>query len=80
MVTLHLTLKDGHQYHWVGCTNIREAKKEVRWTNARGEKRSMAKAFLHSWHTEQTKDELEDLEEIQTSVNTWKPKSNLATI
>jgi hypothetical protein len=47
--TLHLFLKDGHEYHWVGCTNIREAAKEVRWTNLRGEKRSMAKVFLDRW-------------------------------
>lgn len=47
--TLHLRLKDGAAYDWEGATKVREAKDEVRWTNARGEKRSMALAFLGRW-------------------------------
>lgn len=50
-MTLVLNLKDGAQYVWEGVSNVREAKREVRWTNARGEKRSMALAFLSSWST-----------------------------
>lgn len=47
--TLHLRLKDGAAYDWEGATKVREAKAEVRWTNARGEKRSMALAFVARW-------------------------------
>lgn len=50
-MTIHLYLKDGAEYHWDGVTNVRQATKEVRWTNARGEKRSMALAFLKKWST-----------------------------
>jgi len=48
--TLSLHLKDGAEYHWEGCSNVRLATRELRWTNARGEKRSMALAFLQSWN------------------------------
>lgn len=47
--TLHLRLKDGAEYDWDNVTKVREATREVRWTNARGEKRSMALAFLKRW-------------------------------
>lgn len=47
--TLHLRLKDGAGYDWEQATKVREAKREVRWTNARGERRSMALAFLARW-------------------------------
>lgn len=47
--TLHLRLKDGAGYDWAAVTKVREAKREVRWTNARGERRSMALAFVHRW-------------------------------
>lgn len=47
--TLHLRLKDGRAYDWPGATKVREAKREIRWTNARGEARSMARAFLARW-------------------------------
>jgi len=30
-------------------TNVRRAKRELRWTNARGEPRSMAMAFVCCW-------------------------------
>lgn len=46
---LHLRLKDGAAYDWPGVTKVRQAAREIRWTNARGEKRSMALAFVDRW-------------------------------
>lgn len=51
MTTLLIYTKDGAAYGWPRCTNVRQAKRELRWTNARGEHRSMALAFIATWHT-----------------------------
>lgn len=51
MSTLAIYVRDGAAYLWPRCTNVRQAKRELRWTNARGEKRTMALAFIHTWHT-----------------------------
>lgn len=47
--TLRIEAKDGAVYVWENCTKVRQATEELRWTNARGEKRSMANAFLCRW-------------------------------
>ena len=39
----------GHKYVHKGITNVRLAKRELRWTNARGEPRSMALCFIRTW-------------------------------
>lgn len=49
--TLVIYAQDGAAYLWPRCTNVRQAKRELRWTNARGEHRSMALAFIATWHT-----------------------------
>jgi hypothetical protein len=49
--TLVLYAKDGAVYRWPQCTNIRQATRELRWTNIRGEHRTMALAFIAAWHT-----------------------------
>jgi hypothetical protein len=48
-VRLEITAKDGARYKHEEATNVRQAKRELRWTNARGEKRSMALAFIDKW-------------------------------
>ena len=48
-MTLSILAKDGARYEHPGATNVREAKHELRWTNARNEKRSMALAFIDVW-------------------------------
>ncbi len=50
--TLRLWARDGAHYAWPGCTAIRLADRELRWTNARGEPRSMARVFLARWQVE----------------------------
>ncbi len=40
-----------HRYVHEGVTNVRQAKRALRWTNARGEKREMAIAFIETWKT-----------------------------
>jgi hypothetical protein len=40
----------GHNYRHEGITNVREAKHELRWTNARSEPRSMAWCFIERWN------------------------------
>jgi hypothetical protein len=47
---LVIYLKDGAAYLWPHCTKIRSASRELRWTNARNEHRSMAHAFIDHWH------------------------------
>lgn len=49
-MTLTIWTKCQHTYTHEGATNIRQAKRELRWTNARGEPRSMALAFIRVWH------------------------------
>lgn len=49
---LIIITKCRHTYRHAGISNVREAKKELRWTNARGEARSMAWAFIAEWHLE----------------------------
>jgi len=51
MPTLTIYAKDGAAYAWPGCTNVRQAKRELRWTNVRGEIRTMALAFIATWNT-----------------------------
>lgn len=41
------------RYVHEGVSNVRQAKRELRWTNARGEKRVMALAFVAGWRTEE---------------------------
>lgn len=48
-VDLLLLTKTGGIYRWPSCTQVRRTESELRWTNRRGEKRSMALAFLESW-------------------------------
>ena len=51
MTALIIHTRDGAAYGWLRCTNVRQAKRELRWTNARGERRTMALAFIATWHT-----------------------------
>lgn len=50
--TLIIETKCRHRYRHDGATKVRQAKRELRWTNARGEKRTMALAFIDRWTTE----------------------------
>lgn len=47
--TLHLRLHDGAEYDWEQATKVRAAKREIRWTNARGERRAVALVFITRW-------------------------------
>lgn len=47
--TLIILTKCQHTYLHQGVTNIRLSKNELRWTNANGEKRSMALVFIEDW-------------------------------
>ncbi len=49
MQTLVLVTVGARTYEHADVSNVRLAKREIRWTNARGEKRSMALAFVSSW-------------------------------
>lgn len=46
---LSITTRCRHGYRYPDVTNVREAKHELRWINARGERRSMALAFIRIW-------------------------------
>lgn len=48
---LIIVTKCNHRYEHANVSNVRLSKNELRWTNARGEARSMALAFVGSWHT-----------------------------
>ncbi len=47
--TLVIETRCRRTYRHEGVTNVRQAKRELRWTNARGEKRQMALAFIATW-------------------------------
>lgn len=47
---LIIETKCGFTYRHNGVSNVRTSKNELRWTNARGEPRSMALAFIEDWH------------------------------
>lgn len=51
-MTLIIKSRCRHTYRHEGVTNVRQAKRELRWTNARGEKRVMALAFVDTWKIE----------------------------
>lgn len=38
-----------HKYRHHNVSNVRLSKKELRWTNAHGEKRSIALVFVTEW-------------------------------
>jgi hypothetical protein len=46
---LFIETKCRHRYAHLQVSNVRLSKNELRWTNARGEKRSMALAFIATW-------------------------------
>lgn len=48
---LTITTKCHHTYTHYNVSNVRLSKNELRWTNAQGEKRSMALVFIDTWHT-----------------------------
>lgn len=45
---LIINTKCGHSYTHSQVSNVRAAKRELRWTNANGDARSMAWAFIDS--------------------------------